>query len=240
MKIEICTNSYESAINAEKAGADRIELCAELGVGGITPSYGLAKLVIEKLKIPVFVLLRPRSGDFVYSDTEFEVLKQDLVLMKELGCSGIVSGVLNPDFTIDIARTAVLVELAKPLPFTFHRAFDWVINPIDALHQLESIGVHRILTSGQEQNVTLGFELLKKLKNKAKNIIVMPGGGVNSANIGELMGTGFSEVHFSGVSFQERNFNRQELSFVGNNFLNETTLAVSNRLKIKELIDSVK
>ncbi len=131
MLLEICANSYQSAINAEKAGANRIELCAELAVGGITPSYGLLKKVMNDLTIPVHVLVRPRSGDFTYSDAEFQILKEDILICKELGVLGIVSGVLNLDNTIDLERTKELVETAKPMNFTFHRAFDWVLNPMD-------------------------------------------------------------------------------------------------------------
>lgn len=109
----------------KKPGADRIELCQELAIGGITPSYGLLKQVLDTLDIPVFVLIRPRSGNFTYSDAEFDIMKQNIQLCKDLGASGIVSGVLNIDNTIDIERTQELVELSKPLPFTFHRAFDW-------------------------------------------------------------------------------------------------------------------
>ena len=125
MKLEICANSYQSASNAEKAGAHRIELCAELAVGGITPSYGLLKKVMHDLTIPVHVLIRPRSGDFTYSDAEFQIMKENILICKELGVTGIVSGVLKLDNTIDIERTKELVAVAKPMNFTFHRAFDW-------------------------------------------------------------------------------------------------------------------
>ena len=160
MIVEICANSYDSAYNAEKAGAHRIELCSELAVGGITPSYGLLKEVIENLNISVFVLIRPRGGNFVYSDTEFEIMKRDIKLCKDIGCQGIVSGVLNADKTIDINRTEELVELSKPLQFTFHRAFDKVANAKEALEQLIDLGVERVLTSGQETSAEKGLELL--------------------------------------------------------------------------------
>ncbi len=150
MKLEICTNSYQSAKNAQDAGAHRIELCQELAVGGITPSYGLLKEVIGNLKIPVFVLIRPRGGNFVYSNAEFDIMKIDIQLCKDLGCHGIVSGVLNSDKTIDLKRTKELIELSQPLPFTFHRAFDVIVNSKEALEQLIDLGVERVLTSGQE------------------------------------------------------------------------------------------
>ena len=133
MKLEICANSYRSAKNAQEAGAYRIELCQELSIGGLTPSYGLLKQVIEIIEIPIFVLIRPRGGNFVYSDVEFEIMKTDIQLCKDLGCHGIVSGVLNSDKTIDLKRTKELVELSKPLAFTFHRAFDELENAKEAL-----------------------------------------------------------------------------------------------------------
>ena len=144
MLVEVCANSLESARNAERAGADRIELCSELGVGGITPSVGLIQLVKKELTIPVHVLIRPRGGHFTYSDAEFEVMQADILACKALGVQGIVSGVLTEDFAVDVERMKVLVELAKPLHFTFHRAFDWVAEPLEAIKQLEEfIMIHR-------------------------------------------------------------------------------------------------
>ena len=122
MILEICANSYQSAINAEKAGAQRIELCSEISVGGITPSLGLLKKVMHSLSIPVQVLIRPRSGDFHYSNAEFDIMKENILQCKELGCAGIVTGILHKDNTIDLKRTSELIELSKPMCFTFDRA----------------------------------------------------------------------------------------------------------------------
>lgn len=196
MIIEICANSYQSAVNAEKAGAHRIELCSELALGGITPSYGLLKKVLQEISIPVHVLIRPRSGDFTYSDAEFEIMKENIQFCKELGCAGIVSGVLNTDQTLDAERTQELVELSNPLNFTFHRAFDWIPNPKEALKQLEQIGVNKILTSGQELTAEHGLPLLKELKDFTKTTI-LPGGAINEDNIHLFVEAGFSEVHLS-------------------------------------------
>jgi copper homeostasis protein len=183
MLLEICTNSYQSAKNAQEAGAHRIELCQELSVGGITPSYGLLKQVIENLEIPVFVLIRPRGGNFVYSEVEFEIMKSDIQLCKDLGCQGIVSGVLNADNSIDISRTRELVELSKPLAFTFHRAFDEVLNPKQALEQLIGLGVDRVLTSGQEATAELGIALLQELNEISKSrITILAGAGISAEN----------------------------------------------------------
>ena len=196
MKLEICANSYQSAINAQNAGADRIELCSELSVGGITPSYGLLKKVSEDITIPVNVLIRPRSGNFCYSDDEFEIMKQDIEFCKKLGFNGIVSGVLNADNSIDIERTQELIQLSKPLSFTFHRAFDCVSSPIEAIQKLIVINVDRVLTSGLQEKAIDGIELLKELQEVAKNkLIILPGSGINTKNCRLFKNAGFQEIH---------------------------------------------
>lgn len=198
MKLEICANSYQSAINAQEAGAHRIELCSELTVGGITPSYGLLKKVMSELTIPVHVLIRPRSGDFTYSDKEFKIMKENILLCKELGCAGIVSGVLHANNTIDIQRTQELVELSKPMNFTFHRAFDVVSDPKKTFQQLIGMGVDRVLTSGQKEKANQGLDLLIELQSIAENkIIIMPGSGINPNNTHLFKEAGFEEIHAS-------------------------------------------
>ena len=198
MKTEVCANSYQSAINAQKGGADRIELCTELGVGGITPSHGLLKKVMSTLNIPVNVLIRPRSGNFCYNKAEFDTIKTDIGFCKSLGCAGIVSGVLHPDLTLNIERTKELIELARPMTFTFHRAFDCVQNPLKTLQQLIDLGADTILTSGQEKTAIKGIDLLNEMKALANgNIMILPGGGINEKNIGGFKDAGFKEVHFS-------------------------------------------
>lgn len=213
MILEICANSYQSAKNAQKTGAHRIELCSELSVGGITPSYGLIKKVVEELFIETFVLVRPRSGNFIYSDSEFDILKSDIKICKELGVKGIVSGVLNADNTIDLKRTHELIELSKPLSFTFHRAFDCVPNPQEALEQLINLGVDRVLTSGQQYKAIGGIKLLKELHEQAKNrIIILVGSGVNSENASVYKDAGFHEIHASASKV----INKQTSEFFGN------------------------
>ena len=198
MKLEICANSYQSAINAEKSGANRIELCSELSVGGITPSYGLLKKVSVEVSVPVNVLIRPRSGNFCYSDDEFEQIKSDILICKELGFNGIVSGILNPDNSIDIKRTQELIKLSKPLSFTFHRAFDCVTNPKESLQQLIDLGVDRILTSGLQEKAIDGIELLAELQKIAQNkLTILAGSGVNSENAKQFKDVGLREVHSS-------------------------------------------
>ncbi|MEE9407857.1 MAG: copper homeostasis protein CutC [Polaribacter sp.] len=198
MKLEICANSYQSAINAQKAGADRIELCSELFVGGITPSFGVLKNVSEEITIPVNVLIRPRSGDFCYTNDEFLLMKENIKLCKKLKLNGIVSGVLNTDNSIDIARTKELIELSKPLTFTFHRAFDCVINPKESLQQLIDLGINRILTSGLQEKAENGIELLKELNLLVENnLILLPGSGINAMNAKLFKEAGFKEIHTS-------------------------------------------
>ena len=196
MIIEVCAESYEYAVKAEKAGADRIELCKDLHLDGLTPDYESAKKTIKQLNIPVFILIRPRAVDFVYSNEEFELMKSDIVKFKEMGCKGIVSGVLNNDKDIDIERTQELVELSKPLEFTFHRAFDIVKDPVEEIENLIKMGVDRVLTSGQKEKAIDGLVLLEQLNNISNNrIVIMPGSGISKKNLKnfEL----FKEVHGS-------------------------------------------
>tara|TARA_S200000501_G_C20732234_1_gene703350 strand:+ start:270 stop:887 length:618 start_codon:yes stop_codon:yes gene_type:complete len=196
MIIEVCGESYEYALKAEKAGADRIELCKDLHLDGLTPDYETAKRTIDSLKIPVFILIRPREGDFIYSDEEFELMKQDIIKFKEMGCKGIVSGVLNDDNSIDIERTRELVELSKPLEFTFHRAFDIVSKPFKEIENLIRLGVDRVLTSGQKEKAIDGLVLLEQLNNISNNrIVIMPGSGISKNNLKDF--ELFNEVHGS-------------------------------------------
>jgi len=240
MIVEICANSYESALNAKKAGADRIELCTELAVGGITPSYGLIEKVREEIAIPVHVLIRPRSGDFTYSDAEFDIMKSDIELCKKLGCNGIVSGILNSDFTIDLKRTKELVDLAKPLSFTFHRAFDWVTDPFKALAQLVDLEIDRILSSGQETNAVKGIFLLEQLQKQAGNrLTILPGGGINKGIILKFKEASFKEVHFSATALHQT-IKTPRISMNSARFFDETRVAISNTDTIKEMTNLVK
>ena len=196
MIIEVCAESYEYAVKAEKAGADRIELCKDLHLDGLTPDYESAKKTIDTLNIPVFILIRPRGGDFIYSDEEFELMKQDIVKFKEMGCKGIVSGVLNDDNSIDVKRTKDLIELSRPLEFTFHRAFDIVSDPLKEIENLIRMGVDRILTSGQKNKAIEGLYLLEKLNNiSKKRIVIMPGSGISNTNFKKF--NSFNEIHGS-------------------------------------------
>ena len=199
VKFEICCNSLASAINAEKAGADRIELCANLQNGGTTPSIGMIEMCSKRTQIAINVLIRPRGGDFLYTDDEFEEIKTDIRKCKEYRVNGIVCGILTKDGEIDIERTRELVELSRPLEFTFHRAFDLSKDHIRSLRDVISTGADRILTSGMRRTAYEGKEILADLVRAAKDsIIIMPGSGINESNIRELYKEiGAKEYHFS-------------------------------------------
>ena len=212
MLIEICASTYQSAINAQKGGAHRIELCENLKVGGVTPSYALIKQVVAELNIPINVLIRPRGGDFVYSDDEFNRMLSDIEDSKSISYNGIVSGVLNPDNTIDIERTRQLIEASKPKSFTFHRAFDETSDPIGSLKMLMELGVERILTSGQATTAIEGLKTLKKLHKKAnEEVTILVGGGVRSSNVLQFTLAGFNEVHSSAIENSEQHSNLAQI-----------------------------
>lgn len=231
MILEICANSYQSAVNANIAGAHRIELCSEISVGGTTPSYGLLKKVMADIDIPVHVLIRPRSGNFTYSGKEFDIMKENIRLCKDLGCAGIVAGVLHEDNTIDIKRTSELIELSKPMSFTFHRAFDVVSKPKEALLKLLNLGVDRLLTSGQQEKAEDGIDLLIELQKLAKNkLTILPGSGINSENCIHFKNAGFTEIHSSASKIISRNTH----SYFGN-----TPQTISDIDTIKNILNVI-
>ena len=201
--LEICTDSADAALAAETAGADRIELCCAIEAGGLTPSYGCIKRCLELLKIPIHVLIRPRGGNFCYSENEFLQMLNDIEIVKAFGAQGIVSGVLNRYGNIDKRRTDLLVKLAEPLSFTFHRAFDLANNPFQALKDVIECGANRLLSSGQEVSAGEGAELLCELAALADNqIIIMPGAGINAQSIGKLLVPNlFTEFHMTARMF---------------------------------------
>jgi copper homeostasis protein len=186
-KIEIACFNLESALIAQNAGADRVELCANMLVGGTTPTIEIIQQARKHLTIDLYVMIRPRGGNFVYSEAEFEQIKSEIETIKKLAVNGFVFGILNEDKTINIKQNKDLVELAKPFSSTFHRAFDEVLNVEKALEDVISCGFSTILTSGTFPNVIEGKEVLKQLVNQANNRIkIMPGGGLRSINISAL------------------------------------------------------
>ncbi len=198
-ELEICCDSVQSAIAAEKGGASRIELCGNLMEGGTTPSSGLLGLVRDRLRIPIHVMIRPRGGDFCYHDLEIEVMRRDIQMAKALGAEGIVLGLLRPEGSIDQLPAQELIALARPLKITWHRAFDMTVDPFAALEDLISLGVDILLTSGQQKAAVLGKDLIAKLhRQSVGRISLMPGGGVNADNILDLaLTTGCRQFHSS-------------------------------------------
>jgi copper homeostasis protein len=195
--VEICVDSTESALAAERGGAHRVELCGDLLEGGITPSAGLIETVRKKVRIAVHVIIRPRGGDFCYTSDEFDSMKRDVLTAKQLGADGVVFGILKEDGHIDTARTRALVELARPLSSTFHRAFDMSVDLNQALEDVIHSGVNRVLTSGGEQNAEDGIPTVARLVATAKNrVAIMVGGGIRETNVCHILReTGAREIH---------------------------------------------
>lgn len=195
--MEVCVDSVESAVNAANGGASRLELCCALGEGGLTPSVGLLSVVKQEVDLPVFVMIRPRGGDFSYSEQEFEVMKEDLVALKD--ADGFVFGVLTRDGEVDARRCSQLIELARPQPVTFHRAFDMTRDPFRALEAIVGLRVERILTSGQESTALEGLPLLGELVERARGrTTIVAGGGITERNLERILrGSGCREFHCS-------------------------------------------
>ena len=234
LTLETIAFNIESCKLAQKAGAHRIELCDNPGEGGTTPSYGFIKAARQILKIDLFPIIRPRGGDFFYSHEEFEIMKTDIQVCKDLGCDGVVFGILNDDATIDKVRCKILVQIAYPMSVTFHRAFDRVTDPSQALEDVIECGFERILTSGFYSTAMEGADNLKKLIQVAdERIIIMPGSGVRSSNIGELAKT-TSAIEFHSSARKMKNSNMKVL----NNNMNENLQSVGiDEAEIKEMLE---
>lgn len=198
-KVEICTNSVTSCLEAQKGGAYRVELCAGIPEGGTTPSYGEIVMARKLLNIKLNVIIRPRGGDFLYSEVEHQAMLHDIEMAKKLGVNGVVIGCLTADGKVDMQRNKELIDAAKGMNVTFHRAFDMCKDPFESLEQIISLGCDRILTSGQQPTAIEGVSLLKELVAKANNrIIIMPGSGINENNIATIAKeTNAQEFHFS-------------------------------------------
>lgn len=199
-KLEICVDSVESAINAQTAGADRVELCDNLLEGGTTPSYGSVVAARKNLSIGVHVIIRPRGGDFLYSGLEYDIMKSDIEMCRDCGVNGIVIGILTANGEIDVERCATLTELAKPMTTTFHRAFDMCTDPVRGLEDVISTGASRLLTSGQKNLAPDGIGLIKQMVKQAEDrIIIMPGAGIDETNVALIAtSAGVKEIHLTG------------------------------------------
>ena len=240
MIVEVCAASLDSALTAERAGADRIELCSELGVGGITPSTGLFKQVRERTSLPVHVLIRPRSGDFTYTEAEFEVILADVAHFKSLGADGIVCGVLHKDHTLDVARTEKVLKAAKGLSFTFHRAFDWIPDPLPTFQVLQDMGVNTLLSSGKAGSALMGLPLLKEIHNISTSTTVMPGAGVKPDNVREFMNVGFKALHLSGSVMQNNSTPHKGISLMGTGLQSESQIATADYEILRAVVQGVK
>ncbi len=199
MLIDVCCFSLRSALTAQRAGADRVELCGGLAEGGTTPSAGLIKLVRQHLTIPFTVMIRPRGGDFLYADTELAVMRADIETAKTLGADGIVLGALNADGTVDEITTRALVDFARPLPVTFHRAFDLTLTSHEALEAVIRTGCAWLLTSGQQPTAEAGLLVLRDLVGQANGRIeIMAGAGITPANAALFAEAGLPAIHLTG------------------------------------------
>ena len=225
--IEIATSDFETTKAAVEGGADRIELCANLSEGGTTQSYGTIYQCRKTFDVLLYPIIRPRGGDFLYTNDEYEIMLKDVKLCKEMGCDGIVIGLLNKDGTIDIKRTSALIETAYPIGVTFHRAFDRCRDPFEALEQLIQTGCERILTSGQQPTVNEGTELIAELNNVSDHrIVIMPGSGVRKENIKMLADkTGCTEFHSS-----LRDKSKSQMEFIHPVFKDSTESYMNNSI----------
>lgn len=196
--LEICVDSVESVLAATRGGADRIELCSALSLGGLSPSLSLLKHVRPLVDIDIYPMVRPREGDFVYDEHEFHIMKDEIRSFKREGANGIVIGMLTPEGEIDFDRVAELVKIAKPMDVTFHRAFDMTKDPFNSLEKLKDLGINRVLTSGLKDTAIEGIELISVLSEEGKGVTIMPGSGINQDNIKDILSIkGINEIHLS-------------------------------------------
>ncbi len=241
---EACVDSVAAAVAAQEGGAGRVELCADLLEGGCTPSAGTIQLARKLLHIGMNVIIRPRGGDFCYSEVEFEAMKLDIELCRRVGANGVVIGILNADGTVDAARTAELIRLARPLSVTFHRAFDVTRDPYEALETLIGLGVDRILTSGQEPSVLEGLDLIADLVQRAGDrVIIMPGAGITERNVAKIVAaSGAREFHvYAPMVYEGRMQYRNPRVFMGGELRPpEYTVSVTDPARIRTMIGAVR
>ncbi len=243
MLLEIACFSLESAILAAESGAHRIELCSAPLEGGLTPSVSMIKLTRKYVSIPFFVMIRPREGDFLYSEKEFEMMMNDIRLAKDYGADGVVLGILKPDGDMDIDRISRLVLAAAPMQVTIHRAFDLTRDPYQAMENIIQTGAHRILTSGQKATAMEGRSLISVLvKQAAARITIMPGSGVNAGNIASLrQETGAVEFHASARKITDGNmqYTNPNLSLHAGTDLKDNSIMLPNREQIEKMLASL-
>ncbi len=243
-ELEICSNSLQSTISAEQGGADRVELCDNLYEGGTTPSLATIIQCKERTEIDVFPIIRPRGGDFLYSDLEFEVMKQDIALARQYGADGVVIGCLTPQADVDYEMCARLIEQAKGLPVTFHRAFDMTQDPFRSLELIKKLGVSRLLTSGQANQAIDGVDVLSELvKQSGNELKIMVGSGVSEDNIQQLVKTtGARAFHASLRSEQESKmaYRKADIFMGGLPQIPEYQNKFTNPQRVKSIIEQIK
>lgn len=243
IKLEICAANIQSALAAQEGGAHRIELVDNLFEGGTTPSYATIRKAMELLTIDIMVMIRPRGSDFCYSDLEYDIMKKDIEVCRELGVKGVVFGILNTDGTVDSNRTRELTELARPLEVTFHRAFDVTRDPYEALETIIDCGVDRILTAGQKNTVPEGIELVTSLIRKAGGRIrIMPGSGIHEDNIiGIRNRTKAGEFHLTARVPVESvmQFRKEDIFMGGLPEIPEYKIFVSSAERIRKIVTLV-
>jgi copper homeostasis protein len=241
--VEACVNSAASALEAKKGGAHRVELCDNLYEGGTTPGPATIMFVSKIEGIDLHVLIRPRGGDFLYTEIEFSIMQQDIDFCKQNGVKGVVLGLLREDGSIDVERTTVLVKRAHPMNVTFHRAFDMVTEPFQALEDVIATGCNRILTSGLQNKAWEGREMIKSLVQAAESrIILMAGSGVNAENAEKLVQhTGVSEIHTSSRTSHssKMQFKRSNVFMGGLAEIPEYEIGITDSTKIKLILQSV-
>jgi copper homeostasis protein len=239
MTIEIVVYNIEAALKAQEGGADRIELCENPGEGGTTPSFGTIEIVRQNLSIDVFVMIRPRGGDFHYSNYEYHAMKRDISQCQKLSVDGLVFGILTPDGRIDKKRCKELIDKARPLKVTCHRAFDMTRDPFEALEDCIEAGFDRILTAGQQAQAVKGADLIGELIKKANNrIAIMPGSGVNESTVEEIVTkSGASEIHFSATAFRESamQFRNQQIAGMGSDEGSEFKLRTVDPTRVRTM-----
>ena len=241
--VEACVDSVESALAAESGGADRIELCDGLVEGGLTPSAGKIALCRERLKIPIVVLIRPRSGDFLYSEGEIELMVRDIYVAKELGAQGVAVGALRPDGSVDQGWMTTLIAAARPMQVVFHRAFDGTPKPLDALEALIALGVDRVLTSGQAATALEGAAVLDQLVVAARGrIAILAGGGVNEENAAPLVQkSGVRELHIRGTNAVASGMAYKRPGFdLTKPLMPDNVRAVTDATRVRAVVEAVK
>jgi copper homeostasis protein len=243
-KLEICVDNVESAMVAQYAGADRVELCNNLQEGGTTPGFGMISSARNNLCIGINVIIRPRGGDFLYTDLEYDIMRREIEVCGECGVDGVVLGILLPGGEIDTERTAKLIELARPMSVTFHRAFDMCIDPLKGLEDVIAAGADRLLTSGQKNKAEDGTGLIIDLIAKSDGrIIIMPGSGINTSNILTIAReTGAKEFHLTGRKAEESGmiFQRQGIFMGGSSDIPEFSRKVADPDVIRSIINNLK